>query len=122
MRLHGLVPRERLGAELRERDAYLFCSTWDEPFARGLLEALSCGLPTVAITAGGTPEAVEHERNGLLVPPGDPDALADAVERLIRQPELAERFGRAGASDVRERWSFAAYVDRLERAWIDLVG
>jgi glycosyltransferase involved in cell wall biosynthesis len=122
VRRHGFVPREQLGAALGACDAFLFCSTWDEPFSRGLLEAMACGLPTVATTTGGTPEAVAHEENGLLVPPGDAPALARAVERLILEPQLAERLGRAAAEDVRKRWSFDDYVGRLERAWTAAAG
>jgi glycosyltransferase involved in cell wall biosynthesis len=117
VRLNGFVPRSRLGDALGSCHAFLFCSTWDEPFSRGLLEAMACGLPTVATTTGGTPEAVEHERNGLLVAPNDPGALAVAVERLILDPGLAARLGETAAADVRRRWSFDGYIDNLESAW-----
>jgi len=117
VKLRGLVPRPRLAEELREHDVYLFCSTWDEPFSAGLLEAMCAGLPCIATTAGGTPEAVDDGRNGLLVAPGRPDALAEAILRLTRAPDLCRDLGDAAASDVRRRWSFDSYVDRLEEAY-----
>jgi glycogen synthase len=115
--LRGLVPRLRLAEEFREHDVYLFCSTWDEPFSAGLLEAMCAGLPCVATTAGGTPEAIDDGRNGLLVPPGRPVDLAEAILRLTRAPDLCRGLGGQAASDVRRRWSFDAYVTRLEEAY-----
>lgn len=120
-RLKGHVSRERLAREFREHDAYLFCSTWDEPFSLGLLEALCAGLPTIATTAGGTPEALQHERNGLLVPPADGEAMANAVERLMNDPSLYLRLGREAAADVRRRWRFDGYISRLERIYAAIV-
>jgi len=121
VRLRGFVPRETLAREFRDRDAYLFCSTWDEPFSLGLLEAMCAGLPTIATATGGTPEAVEHERNGLLVPPGDADALALAVTRLMDDHALCHRLGREAAADVRRRWRFDQYVSRLEHVYAAIV-
>jgi glycosyltransferase involved in cell wall biosynthesis len=120
-RLRGFVSRETLAREFRGHDLFLFCSTWDEPFSLGLLEALCAGLPAIATTAGGTPEAVEHERNGLLVPPGDAAALASAVVRLMNDPALYLRLGQEAAADVRRRWRFDQYVSRLERTYAAIV-
>ena len=55
---------------------------------------MSFGLPIIATNAGGIPELVEHEENGLLVPPNDVDALADAIEKLASSAELREEMGR----------------------------
>jgi len=121
VRLRGFVPRDTLARAFREHDLFLFCSTWEEPFSQGLLEALCAGLPTIATTAGGTPEAVEEGRNGLLVPPGDPDLLADAILRLTGDRALYESLGREAAADVRRRWRFDQYVARLERAYSGIV-
>lgn len=117
VRLEGHVPREALARAFREHHLYLFCSTWDEPFSQGLLEALGTGLPTIATATGGTPEAIEHGRNGLLVPPADPQALAEAILWLMGDRALYERLGREAAADVRRRWRFDQYVTRLEHAY-----
>lgn len=121
VRLRGFVSRERLADEFRRHDLFLFCSTWDEPFSGGLLEALCAGLPAVATAAGGTPEAIRDGENGILVPPRDPQALADAVVRLMRDRALYLRLCHRAAADVRERWSFDGYVERLERAYTAIV-
>ena len=65
-----------------------------------LMEALACGVPAVASDLSGIPELVEHRVTGLLVPPGDANALADALRELERDPELRLRLGRVGRAKV----------------------
>jgi glycosyltransferase involved in cell wall biosynthesis len=72
-------------SHLRELDVYVLPSSW-EAFPIGVLEALACGVPQVATDVGGTREAVTAE-TGVLVAPRDPQALADAVIALVRDPE-----------------------------------
>jgi glycogen synthase len=119
--LRGLVTRKELAEQLGRHHAYLFCSTWDEPFSAGLLEAMCAGLPCIATATGGTPEAIADGENGVLVAPGRPQELADAVVRLMREPEACRRLGDRAASDVRRRWSFDGYVDRLESLYTRIV-
>jgi glycosyltransferase involved in cell wall biosynthesis len=65
-----------------------------------VLEAMACGVSVVATAVGGTPEIVEHERTGLLVPPDDPRAMAGAIERLLSDRELRDRCRRAGRASA----------------------
>lgn len=115
--LRGFVSHDQLVTEFHSHDVYLFCSLWDEPFSGGLLEAMATGLPTIATTAGGTPEAVRHEHNGLLVRPDDPQALADALARLMHDASLYEHIGEQAAAEVETHWTFERYIDRLERVY-----
>jgi glycosyltransferase involved in cell wall biosynthesis len=95
-----------------------------EGFGLAVLEAMAMSRPCVASRTGGLPEIVEHEGSGLLVPPGDTAALADALLRLARDPALRVRMGRRGRAIVEERFDirdtarrFAAlYDDVLARA------
>ena len=84
------------------------------------LEAMAAGRPVVASRVGGLAEAVVHEETGLLVPPGDPTALAAALARLARDPDLRARLGVAGHARVLARYTatrmaegtLACYEDR----------
>ncbi|MBN1419033.1 MAG: glycosyltransferase family 4 protein [Planctomycetes bacterium] len=75
------------------------------------LEAMACGVPVIATGVGEFLSLIEDERTGLLTPPGDPDALADRIERLLADPELADRLGEAGRAFVRERYPLGRMVD-----------
>lgn len=81
-----------------------------EGFPRTHLEAMRFGRPIVGTSISGVPEQVADGETGILVPPGDPAALADALERLIASPELRERMGRAGRERVQRLFSTEAYV------------
>ena len=78
-----------------------------------LVEAMAAGTPVVATSVSGIPELVTTGVNGLLVPPEDPAALADALLTLHRDPELAARLGRAGRETVRERFDGERLAGRL---------
>ncbi|TWT82759.1 Glycogen synthase [Planctomycetes bacterium CA13] len=105
---------EALTRSLMLQDAIRFCGESDrvsdqlasasmsvlpsltEGISLTLLEAMATGLPVVACSVGGNPEVVSDQETGILVPPGDPQALAEAMLRLHRDPALAERYGDAG--------------------------
>jgi glycosyltransferase involved in cell wall biosynthesis len=82
-----------------------------------LLEAMARRIPVVASDVGGIPEVVTDGVDGLLVPPADPAALADALVRLLRDPRLRERLGEAGYGTVAERFSIDAQVRRIEAVY-----
>jgi glycosyltransferase involved in cell wall biosynthesis len=80
-----------------------------------LLEAMASGRPVVASAVGAVGSAVDDGRTGILVPPGDPGRLAEALEELARRPDLRERMGRAGRARVERRFDLASCTGRLER-------
>ncbi len=81
--------------------AHLFClPSLQEGFGIVFLEAMAAGLPIVAARAGAVPEVVPHGEVGLLVPPRDPEALADALLRVLEDPVLARGLGEAGRRRV----------------------
>ncbi len=86
-------------------------STRSEAFPRSILEAMRAGLPIVASNVGGVSEAVEHGRNGLLVPPSRPDAMADALSALIQDGALRQHFGSSARRDYEERFRLDRMVD-----------
>ena len=78
-----------------------------------LMEAMAAGRPVVATTTGGVPELVEDRRTGLLVPPADPAALADALETLARDPLMRRAFGVAGREKVLREFSLHSSATAL---------
>jgi glycosyltransferase involved in cell wall biosynthesis len=77
------------------------------------MEALSQELACVASATAAVPELIVDGATGLLVPPDDPAALAAAIARLARDPELRRTLGRAGAEAVRAGFAFATGIDAL---------
>ena len=104
-------------------DAQIFVlSSRSEGFPRSILEAMRAGLPVVATDVGGVREAVEHERTGLLVPPGDISALAAALRSLMNSPSERERLGAAGRLAYAGRFSVEAFVFNTLRLYATIVG
>ncbi|MFN2617716.1 MAG: glycosyltransferase, partial [Thermoleophilaceae bacterium] len=79
-------------------------SSWMETFGLSLAEAMAAGVPAVATRVGGVAELADDE-SAQLVAPGDPDALAGAILRLLDEPGLAERQAAAARKRVAERFS-----------------
>lgn len=105
--LPGSVSTGEVRRELERAHVFVLASR-SEPLGVAYMEAMAMEVPVVGVGAGGVPELIEAERDGLLVPPDDPPALAEAVHRLLEDPELACRFSRAGR--VRVEGAFG--VDR----------
>ena len=112
IRLLGALPRTGVLELLVASDAAVLSSSW-ENFPHVLVEALSVGTPVIATRVGGVPEIVEDGVNGLLVPPGDPDALADAIRRFFSDDQLRARL-RAAAGPSVARFAPEAVFDTLE--------
>ena len=118
VRFLGAVPQAaRL---LPHFDVFVLSSVW-EGMSNSLLEAMAAGCPVVATRVGGNPEVVVEGETGLLVPPKNARALADAVLRLLRDRELARRFGEAGRRRVESQFTLEQMVHRLEDLYEDLL-
>ena len=102
-------------------DMFVLPSLW-EGMPNVVLEAMSAGLPVVATAVGGTPEVVMDGITGLLVPPRDPDGLARAITRLLRDPDLRRKMGRAGRERVERRFGVERMVQATEALYEELVG
>jgi len=89
-----------------------------EAFPNSVMEAMASGLPVVASAVGGIPELVADGRTGRLIPPGEPEALADAVIGLLDEPERATEFGRAGRQKIEQTYSFDRMVAQFEGLYL----
>jgi glycosyltransferase involved in cell wall biosynthesis len=102
-------------------DVFALSSDW-EGMPNAVLEAMGAGLPVVATAAGGTPDVVVDGETGLLVPPGDPVALAAALDRLVHEPVLRRTMGAAGQGRARVCFSAQQMVERTQSLYVELLG
>lgn len=94
-------------------DAFVHVPTYfPEGLSVAVLEAKAAGLPVIATTVGGIPEIVRHNETGLLVPPDDAKALAEAVQKLRNDADLRRRLGEVGQTFVRTHHSITAMIER----------
>jgi glycosyltransferase involved in cell wall biosynthesis len=92
-------------------------SIWPEPFGLVTLEGMGAGRAVVATAHGGALDLIEPEQSGLLVAPGDPGALGDAIERLLADPALRERLGESAHRRAQTMFSEGAFLDAVERVY-----
>ena len=115
----GFMDRAALGRVYRDYDAFVTASTI-ETQGIVLLEAMSAGLPVIGVDALAIPELVRDGRDGLIVPAGDDEALAQAMARMLEDEELRARFGNACREDVRPH-VLGAVVTRLESLYAEVI-
>ena len=115
----GRVSDEALRAAYAAADVFALPSVLDarqdtEGLGVVLLEAMNYSVPVIASDIGGITDIVQHERTGLLVPPGDESALAEALTRVLGDSAVARRLGDGGRRLLRETFSWDRIVDRWE--------
>nr|MDQ3611445.1 glycosyltransferase [Actinomycetota bacterium] len=96
-------------------------SSLQEGLPLSLLEAMAAGIPCVATAVGGVPEVLTDGREGFLVPPGDAQGLAAAIQRLVDDEELRRRMGTAAAGTARG-FSVGSAVERVQRLYTSVLG
>jgi glycosyltransferase involved in cell wall biosynthesis len=116
----GEVDRAQKTAFLQSIDVFSVPAVYEEPKGLFLLEALANGVPVVQPKRGAFPEILDKTGGGLMVPPGDSSALADAWLDLWRDPEKAFALGRAGAQGVREHYDVGVMAEAAEQAYRSL--
>jgi glycosyltransferase involved in cell wall biosynthesis len=125
--LHGRVTfLERLSTEelveQYNRAQIVVSPSLYEGFGLPAAEAMACGAPVVATTAGALREIVEDGVSGLLVPPGDVEALAAAIRALLEDPERCRQMGEAGARRARERFSWERTAQETLALYEEVLG
>ena len=109
-KLLGAQPHEKVRLAYRRASLFVLPCTVAENGDRDgipnvLLEAMASGVPVISTEISGVPELIESERDGLLVPPNNPAALADAMERVLASAELGDRLARAARAKIEARFS-----------------
>lgn len=112
----GWVSGDERERQYEEADVYCLPS-YHEGLPMSILEAMADSLPVVSTPVAGIPEAVIHERNGLIVPTGDPPTLAAALIRLLQDPELRAAQGRAGRVLAEERFDAEVICRQVVALW-----
>jgi glycosyltransferase involved in cell wall biosynthesis len=101
VRFLGGLRRDEVPPLIRSADV-VACVPWYEPFGIVPVEAMACGVPVVGAAVGGLLDTVLHGRSGLLVPPREPSAIAEAIGHLLANPSLCRRMGQEGAARARQ--------------------
>ena len=113
--VHFVGQRRREDLKYYYSAANVFVTTpWYEPFGITPLEAMACGTPVVGAAVGGIKSSVVDAVTGYLVPPHDPDALAERLARIYQNPELGRAFGRAGIRHVRTRYTWEKIAQEIQ--------
>jgi glycosyltransferase involved in cell wall biosynthesis len=112
VRFVGKVAHDEVGWWMAAGDLFVLPSL-SEGLPTVVCEAMNCGRPVVATAVDGTPEIVRDGQTGLLVPPGDPSALADALARVLDDAALARRMGEEALRVGREHYTWEANARRM---------
>jgi len=120
-RVHFLGFRSDASALMKSLDVLVVPSlTEGSPLVT--LEAMAAGTPVVASAVGGIPDQVRHDKEGLLVPPGDTGAMGEAILDLLRDPDRARRLGEAGRRRATSEFGHAAMMRRIVDVYLEVLG
>ncbi len=105
---------------LKSSDIFILPSL-NEAFGLVLLEAMMAGLPIIATRSGGVPEIIEHQENGLLIPPQSEDAIVAAIKKLLTSPELCQKMSEKNQENVKRKFDVKGMVKKTEEVYSDVL-
>lgn len=120
-RIHVLGVRQDAPALAAACNVAVLPALRREGLPKTVIEAMAYGVPTIVTDVGGSPELVEHEVSGIVVPPGDRAMLAQAILRMQQQPELARELGRRGRERIQRDFSIRTTIERTAALYRELV-
>jgi glycosyltransferase involved in cell wall biosynthesis len=120
VRFLGEVAHEDVPSVLQSLDIFVMPSTW-EGFGVSALEASAMELPVIASDVHGIPDVVARDETGILTPPGDVAAIADALARLMSDAELRRAMGTAGRAFVERHYRWQDNAALMERLYDDML-
>ena len=113
--------RHDISTIMAAADVIVHCSTYPDPFPGVVLQGMAMGRAIIATDVGGATEMIENGISGVLLPPGDPEALAEAICDLIEHPETRASLGRSAAEVVRTRFTADRFYDGLSDLYQSLI-
>ncbi len=120
VRYLGCLGRRELGAWLHHADMYV-CPFRASPFSNANLEAMACGIPVIATAVDGNPEQLDDGKAGILVPPGDPAALAETMQKVGRDRHLRDTLAERAKARA-NNYTWAGLADRYEELYDEIAG
>jgi len=120
VKLTGFVPDNLLPVYYDAADYFILPSASGEGLPLVLLEAMACGLPVIATAVGGTPEILKHMKNGVLVPPRNPEAMAEALSKLLSEG-LGPALGEEARRIVEDRFTWEENLRQLQKIYSEFV-
>jgi glycosyltransferase involved in cell wall biosynthesis len=114
--------REDVLEVMRLLNVVVHASITPEPFGRVIVEAMALKKPIIATKAGGPEEIIRHGETGLLVPPGDVEALADAILLVMTDKTLATKLGETGFRSAMEKFSIDRHVEAVQNVYLSVLG
>jgi glycosyltransferase involved in cell wall biosynthesis len=120
--LPGIIPSESLLQEIAESDVFILpCIQADNGDMDGipvsLIEAMGIGIPVVSTSISGIPELIQNNENGLLIPPKNPKAIADALIYIFEHPFESEKMGDSARQTVKNKFSIEGNINQLLGYW-----
>jgi glycosyltransferase involved in cell wall biosynthesis len=112
LRYYGFLPYRKVLKFYQMADIVVVPSIWPEALGRVNLEAMALEKPVIATNVGGIPEIITHEKDGILVKPGDPKEIESALYRLINDSDLRLRIGLEGRKTIKTRYNEAIICDQ----------
>ncbi|GIP36200.1 glycosyltransferase [Paenibacillus sp. J2TS4] len=112
---------DRMERLMVEADLLVHASVMPEPFGQVIVEGMALGLPVIASNTGGPQEIVEIGETGLLIPPGDPDVLSEAIQWMMNSPERRRLMGEGGIKRVREHFAIGQSIRALVQFYPELL-
>jgi glycosyltransferase involved in cell wall biosynthesis len=116
----GWLTPDEMATWYRRADI-LVMPSWYEPFGMVILEGMLHGLPIAATSVGGPADILKNEESALLFRPKDVEALTTTLLRLVNDPTLRRRIGRAGSRHVRRRWLWPNIVEKIRFVYQELI-
>ncbi|UCC58955.1 MAG: glycosyltransferase family 4 protein [Candidatus Bathyarchaeum sp.] len=121
IKLTGFVPDKLLPVYYDAANCFVLPSASGEGLPLVLLEAMACGVPVIATTVGGTPEIIKHMKNGVLVPPRNPEAMAKAVSKLLSEERLGPAIGEESRRNVEDRFTWEKNLCQLQSIYSEFL-